>query len=95
MQQAPELSPRLRKVFAEFDNASIPLTREEVVWLTLLCEKADRPLENGIPWQADSPIVYGESIFWPLTPRADNWWRYWYKRFQDVPAVRAFIMLFA
>jgi len=95
LKAAPELSPRMAKVFAEYDQASIPLTREEVVWLALLCDKADRPLENGIPWQAGSPIVYGDSIFWPLTPLADHWWRYWYKRSEGDKVLSAFIFLFA
>jgi len=30
LKAAPELSPRMAKVFAEYDQASIPLTREEV-----------------------------------------------------------------
>jgi len=95
LEKAPEPSLRLRKLFAEFEAAGVALTRDEVVWLTLLCRDVEQPLECGVPWLAGSPVVYGASIFWPLTRLARGWFQCWYPKFKTVPEVSGWMYLYA
>jgi len=92
---APNVSMRLEKVFALFDASGVELSRNEICWLQVLANKADCPVEYGVPWVAGSPISFGGMAFYPFTFLAGHWAAYWGNQFSVKPKVGGWLYGFA
>jgi hypothetical protein len=78
MNAAPAISSRLSAALNGLKTVGVEPSRDEMAWLAVLCEKADRPIEYGIPPVAGGSHDYGGETFWPLHRLAVHWYSRWY-----------------
>lgn len=93
--KAPPLRDRLAKSLRALAAAGVTPTPAELVWLGLLAEKADRPLDVGVPWVSGAPLCHGGVMFWPLTLQAKHWYLYWHPRFEGNDLGQVLLYAFA